>query len=959
MTPELVPLVHPGAARLAPLIALISALGCVGTTWKTASVRGAVKRPRAPVNRVEEAPVLEGRLPNGLQYYVKTHAPSLRRVSLALVVKGGLIAEDDDQPDVSHLVEHLAFSGTRRFPGQAIVDVLEKSGVALGNELSAATWPDYTVYRVEVPSEQGALVGTATRILRDWAADITFEPGAIDKALAVVIAEAHERDNAGQRLYHKMLPLAFPGGSAFARPSPYGGALPSIPPAAVIERYYRDWYRPDLMAVIAAGDLDGPRMVEALTREFGSLTMPANPRPLPAVSAVPAQGPPIIFIGSDSEATGTSIRLDFRRPRVPLSDEDTASWMLSAWLYELMLKSRLEQMWRSPGAPLLEAWAEWRNDLTGEDIFAIGATVKAGHVEAGLSALLQQWRRAERDGFTGPELDRARRSLLRLLPDALGTAGQPPRVVVDQLAWGFLLGEGPSRLRWSSRFAERFVAGCTPAEVQRRMRGWWGQGTPVIRISGPESITLPGREAIAALLERVEDVLPPYVDRETPGALLAQPPAAGRVVESHTDRVVGVTDWHLANGVRVLVKPTQFKDDEVLLEGFAPGGFSRAKDADVDATWLSADLVDNSGLGALDAIALRNALAGKLVQVDSAVYHDEVRITASASPQDLRAMFELTHLKFVGARADKAAFALWRERQLERARHRRRDPDNAFREDLTLLLNGGHRCFRPVVPATIAGLELESMIAAYRERFANAGDFTFVIVGNVDPARVKVLAETYLGSLPGHAGQAPPPRDGEGEVLLASGPLERIILMGKRQSSRVVLAFTGPAPPYPENKAIEALVEALELRLRDLLRERLAAVYDVDVSSSLTAAEHQQYQVKIEFNCAPENVSRLRQQVLDEIAHIAANGVDADILEKVAERRAREHERHVIDNESWRDRLLAQARSGATTFSPPPLDLNAVSSAFIQHAARRYLPPDEMIVVIGQAAEETTTATKP
>jgi zinc protease len=393
----------------------------------------------------------------------------------------------------------------------------------------------------------------------------------------------------------------------------------------------------------------------------------------------------------------------------------------------------------------------------------------------------------------------------------------------------------------------------------------------------------------------------------------------------------------------VVIKPTTFKNDEVRLTGFSPGGHSLVKDADYNAARFAGNIVHEAGLGPLDAVSLRKVLTDKIVGVNSWVSELEEQVWATSSPEDIQTMFELTYLAFTGPRKDEAAFKSWQQREGERLRNRRMNPEVVFQEDFGLFLSNNHKRRQPTTPETVEKVNLERALAVYQDRFREAGDFTFVVVGNVDVVKLQPLVETYLASLP-TVGRKEKWRDVG--VRWPRGGQTKTVFKGTEPKSRVVMAFHGPERYSAEKRDdMRILGEVLSIRLREQLREELGGVYGVGAGGGISRRPRQEYTFSVNFGCAPENIETLRKKVLDEIAALQKNGIGADYLEKVKQARRRAHEISLKENTFW-ERELGQAYA----FGEDPKDileiepfLARVTSERVQASARRYLKTGSLV----------------
>ncbi len=884
-----------------------------------------------------DARVKKGKLDNGLTYYVLPHRKPEHRAQLWLAVNAGAVLEDDDQRGLAHFVEHMGFNGTKRFPKQALVDVLEKSGVSFGADLNAYTSFDETVYTLTVPTDQPELLGKAIGVLRDWGGDVSFDPAEVEKERGVVLEEWRLGRGAGARLFDKQAPVLFRG-SKYAERLPIG--KPEIIRSAsrdTLYRFYKDWYRPDLMAVIAVGDF-APDVIEAkIKEEFASLPASAKPRARLAVP-VPPHAEELFTIETDPEATSTAVSIVTKMPHRPVATVRDERRTIAEQLYNTMLSARLDEIRRRPNAPFLHAGSRSGGFVRTSDSFTQSAVAKEGAALEAYGALIEELLRVERHGFTPTELTRAKSDVLRSFQRAVQQREtEDGRTYAREIVRNFLQDEAMPGPEAELSLAEKLLPAIAVEELNR-LGVALGKGSRVVGVTGPASMTRPTEVALRGVSKTIaaQDIKP-YDDGGPSVALMAGTPTPGPVVASRTIAELGVTEWTLKNGVRVVFKPTDFKSDEVRLLGFAPGGTSLAPDADYDSVKFADAIVREGGVGAFDATALRKALAGKVVFANTGIDELEESVFAGGSPTDLDTMFQMVHLRFTAPRRDDSAIAAWKEPETERARNRRLSPEGTFSEDLQLFTTQNHKRRRPTTPEMVQKIDVDKAFAFYKARFADASNFTFVLVGKVDADRAKTLVETYLGSLPAtHTKETW--RDAN--VQKPKGIAKKTVAKGSEPKARVSLTFHGPETwTRDADNDMRMLGEILRMRFREILREDMGGVYGVSAGGSIARRPKKEFAFNVGFGCSPENVEKLEKAVFDEIKAIQSSGIGADYVAKVKSLRQRDHETSLKDNGYWLSELSRAYRYG----DDPKLMLDfdamvaKISSDHVRAAAKKYL----------------------
>lgn len=891
--------------------------------------------------------ILSGQFDNGLQYFIRPNHKPEGRVELRLVVNAGSVLEDEDQRGLAHFVEHMAFNGTRNFEKQELVDYLEKIGTRFGADLNAYTSFDETVYQLKLPTDDPQIVETGFQILEDWAHGITFDPEEIEKERGVITEEWRLGLGAGARLRDQQFPVIFQG-ARYAERLPIG--LPEVieeaPPEA-LTRFYRDWYRPDLMAVVVVGDLPVERAEALVKKHFAHIPAAEDPRPRESFP-VPEHEETLFSLATDPELASTSLAVLYKHPTSPEGTFGAYRSSLVEGLYHGMLNARLEELVQQGEPPFLFAYSSQGSFVRSSSIFSQQARVREGEVARGLAALLTEVERIERHGFTASELERAKVSLRRSYEQAYRERDKlQSSSLIAELVRHYLQGESVPGIEAELGLIDRFLPEITLDEVNHLAREWITEENRVITVSAPEKegLTLPSEAELLAVFEQVEArEIAAYVDQQRDEPLLAKVPRPGPVVEERVFPDLGVTDWKLANGIRVVLKPTDFQNDQVALTGFSPGGHSLVADADHTSAVFATAILGESGLGEFSQIELGKALAGKVAGAQVAIGELEEGVSAFASPQDLETMFQLLYLRFTAPRLDPEAFQSLMSRLRILIQNRDSQPSTVFADRMNEVLSQGHPRRRPISDELIAEIDPQAALRIYQERFADASDFTFVLVGNFEPDSLRPLVETYLGGLPGN---------GREEIWKDVGirrpaSVEKVrVRKGLEPRSQVSLIFHGPASWSREGlHEIASLARVLQIRLREVLREDLGATYGVSVNGSLSQRPRQEYTFTISFGCSPAEVEGLVETVFQELDDVAEHGIDPANLEKVKESQRRKRETDLLENSFWLRALESYYTFGFD------LDLlmrheellATVTPEGLQAAARRYFDKERYVL---------------
>lgn len=927
---------------------LLSFLAAVSLLTGCAGTLPFLSRSAPDFGGIGDPAVRHGTLSNGLTYFVRANAEPRNRAELRLVVNVGSVLEDADQRGLAHVVEHMAFNGTRNFERDALVNYLESIGMRFGPDVNAYTSFDETVYMLTLPTDTVGVLETGIRILEDWASGIAFDSVQVEKERSVVIEEWRLGQGAGARMQYRQFPTLTQR-SRYAERLPIGTyeSLANFDHAA-LRRFYEEWYRPDLMAVVAVGDFDADE-VEALIRErFSAIPAPANPRPRREFE-VPPHRETLFSVATDPELTSSSVSLYLKRPPRPWVNVRAYREWVAESLASAMLVNRLSEYTQTVDSPFLDVASFQGRFVRTLSAFVITARTPEDRVERGLQTLLMEVERAARHGFAATELEREKREMLRVMEQRYAerdrtTSGS----YAADYAAHFLYGGALIEAEQEYALYRELIPDIRLREVNGRVRDWTRTSDRVILVSAPERPGLaPPRES---LLQRIVEIvprqaIPPYRDSISEAPLIRDLPEPGRVVaESHVPEV-GVTVWELSNGSRVILKPTDFREDEVLFAARSPGGTSLVDDEDFVPALTAAAVVQSGGLGELSANDLRKRLAGTVAGVGADIGDLYEGMSGAASPRDMETLFQLVHLKFTAPREDSAAFLAYQSQARASLSNRAASPDNAFQDTLRVALTQGHPRTRPPTADIFDELDMVRSFEIYRERFADASDFTFFLVGSFTPDSVRPLAERYLASLP-DLGRNETPRDLG--IRPPRGVVEKTVRRGLEPRAATQLVFTGPLEFERANVlAIQSLADVLRIRLREALREDLGATYGVDVRGSGNRVPVPQYQFSIAFGTDPARIEELVEVVFREIDSIKAAGPTEGDLAKVREIQFRSRETDLRQNHFWLAQLMNYAQYDWDLAQIPNVAtrIAIVSPQMIQEAAQQYLDPENYVRV--------------
>ncbi len=891
--------------------------------------------------------VRKGQLANGLTYYVMKHSKPEKRALMWLAVDAGSVDEDDDQRGLAHYVEHMAFNGTKRFPKDALVNYLQSIGMRFGADLNAYTSWQQTVYQLEVPTDKPEFLAKGLDILRDWAGSISFDPEEVKKESGVVLEEWRLGRGAGMRLFEKHAKVVLKD-TRYANRIAIG--LPEIIKAAnrdALVRYYNDWYLPTHMAVIVVGEID-PREIEAaITARFTDLQKPAKARRrLPG--GIPTAGGTRVSIETDAELPTPSIDILNLVPRRATSTAHDYRRLVVEQVYVNLVNERLAHVRRKPAAPFLNAATTIDTGVREIDVFSRSAQVKAGNVEQALRALYTETLRAERHGFAQAELDRAKAVVARRAEEAADKeATTESRAFADEITRNFFTAELMIGRAAERDLTNNYLPTISVEELNALAKTFGGAENRVVTVSLPAGVPTLSEARVQQIIAEVERTeIPAWVDKPLPTALLEKPPTPGKIVKEATVNSVGVTEWTLSNGARVIVKPTDFERDTVVVAATSPGGTALAADNDYYSARFSTAAVAVGGVANLDAEELAKVLAGKQVAITPSIGETTEGFNGQASPRDLETLFQLLHLRITAPRKDPEQFKIWQANSAEQVANQARSPEYQYARNTTEALYRNSIRRNLPKPDDFARVDLDKAMSFYRSRFGDVSDFTFVFVGELDLATLRRLVETYLASLPGK-GRI----EVEKDLKIRKVPhvVKKQWPLGTEPKASVQLQFhAGEAWSRDKERDMYVVSQALSHALREKMREDKSGVYGVSVNGAMLRSPYPERTFAISFGCEPARVDELIATVMATVEQISKDGIDAGRMDRLKQIYVRSREIDLRTNRFWLDRLTFayRYRDDPTDILDTSKTLARMTNATLKAAVARFLDRKQVFTAI-------------
>lgn len=843
----------------------------------------------AQVNLTDKIPidpkVKIGKLDNGLTYYIRENKKPEQKVELRLVVNTGSIMEDDDQQGLAHMAEHMAFNGTKNFKKNEIISFLQNIGVGFGNDLNAYTSFDETVYMLPIPTDKPGNLEKGFQVLEDWAHNVTYLDEDIETERTIILEESRLGKGARDRMFRQIYPDLF-AGSKYANRLPIGidSIIKSFKPDA-IRRFYRDWYRPDLMAVIVVGDVPAAEAEELVKKHFSSLKNPENPRAR-TTTAVPAYTGTSGKIVTDKEATSYSVSVAYSA--FPSKQATTVGEYrddLLKGIFTTLLNQRLRELTQKENPPFLYGYGYFSSYARGYDQFNAAAGTPSGSAaQTSLTALMEEVERAKRFGFTQSELDRAKMSMMASMEKAYNERDKTESDnYVDEYVRNFLENEPTPGIALENDYFKALVPQITLADVN----GVAGilQRTPefFVSMTGPEAADLPQAQALittaSAVAARTD--ITAYEEKAIAANLLNKEPVPGKIIKETTDAKLGTKTWTLSNGTTVTIKKTDFKDDEIQLGARRFGGTSNYGLADKYNAAYALGVVNAMGFGDFSPTDLQKMMAGKTASAGASLTSTTDGLSGSSSVKDLETMFQLLYLKATSPRIDESLFKSYVQKNKSQLAFLLADPQNTFVDTLfkTVYANNPLSPIAIPRPEYFDQINMNRAVDIYKERFGNVHGMNFAIVGSIDEAKLKPLVEKYIGGLPSTKKEFKYKDNGLRPV---KGVVNLNVNKGQADKSLILAMNTGEIP-YSEDLALraDAASEVLNIRVLEELREKVQGIYGGGTSVTLNKIPYQSYSAFVQLPTGPEKVDTVLKAMNAEIEKIKREGPSKENLDKV------------------------------------------------------------------------------
>ena len=890
--------------------------------------------------------VRRGKLENGLTYYIRHNEKPAQRANFYIAQKVGSILENDDQQGLAHFLEHMAFNGTKNFPGKGLLNYMEHNGVKFGENVNAWTSIEQTVYMLtNVPTTNMNLVDSCILILHDWSSFISLEGEEIDKERGVILEEMRQGQGAQMRIYEKMLPEIYPN-------SPYGHRLPIGTEEVVsgfkhdaLRAYYHKWYRPDLQGIIIIGDVDVNEVENHLKSIFEDIPAPINPAERTRFQ-VADNAEPIVSICTDPEETNYNISLYYKHDIVPFEERGDVQYWLKGYIDQLvstMYNNRMEELTQKANPPFIFGFGYYGTFFVSDTKDAWTGLAYAKDkdgIDEALTAIVAENKRMQQYGFTASEFERAKADLMKQIENQYDERDkQETSRYFYPILNHFLTNEPLLGIENEYMLLGQIMPMLPVEAINQYAKELIREDNIVITLTAPEKEgeVLPTKEELLALFNKAKEIeVEPYKETVSNEPLIATLPVKGAIESKKHDDTFDATILTLKNGVKVIYKPTHFKDDEILMSAYSFGGYSVMDQSDPYTLQQLNELAGLGGLGNFSAIDLPKVLAGKKVHVSGNVNTFTENVSGSCSVKDLETMMQLIYLSFGTPRSDEEAYQSFITRTKAMLANIESNPDVAFSDNLIFALFDNHPLRKRMKAEDYDKVDYAKALKLYADRFKDANNFVFTFVGNIDPETFEPMVEQYIGALKTKKND---------ETWTANVPA----ITDKDVTSHYTKAMENPKVTCymvyngdmefnrKNQLTMQVLSDVMDIVYTEKIREDEGGTYGVGVNASLNNRPKESFMFLIGFNTNKEMYEKLMGIAKAELQNMANQGPRPEDLKKVKEFLVKKHAEDLESNRYWMNCIQTQDSDGYNPMANYNEIINGISSSDVANMAKAVL----------------------
>ena len=891
--------------------------------------------------------VRRGKLENGLTYYIRHNEKPAQRANFYIAQKVGSILEEENQRGLAHFLEHMAFNGLEHFPKKTMLDYMERNGVKFGTNVNAWTSFEQTVYMLNnVPTTNPGLVDSCLLVLHDWSNFISLEDDEIESERGVILEEMRQGLDAQSRIYDKILPEIYPN-------SPYGVPMPIIGTEEVVAHfdhqflrdYYHKWYRPDLQGIIIIGDIDVNQIENRLKEMFADIPAPVNPAER-VYFPVADNEEPIVSIATDVEETNYNIMVSYKHDIVPFEERDDIQYWLKGYIDELvstMFNNRMEELTQKANPPFIFGYGYYGTFFISntKDAWTTLAYAKdKDGIDEALTALVTESKRMQQYGFTASEFERAKADLMKRIENQYDERDkQETGRYLNPILAHFLTNEPLMGIENEYMLLSQILPSLPVEAINQYVPELIRKDNIVITLTAPEKEgeVLPTKEELLALFNKANEIeVEPYTETVSNEPLIATLPVKGAIASKKHDDTFDATVLTLKNGVKVIYKPTNFKDDEILMSAYSFGGYSVMDQSDPYTLQQLNELAELGGLGNFSAIDLPKVLAGKKVKVSGSVNNFTEGVTGNCSVKDLETMMQLTYLTFGTPRSDEEAYQSYITRTKAMLANIESNPDVAFSDNLIFALFDNHPLRKRMKAEDYDKIDYAKALKLYADRFKDANNFVFTFVGNIDPETFEPMVEQYIGALKTKKND---------ETWTANVPTitdkdVNCHYTKSMENPKVTcyMVYNGDMEFNRKNQlTMQALSDVMDIVYTEKIREDEGGTYGVGVNGNLSNRPKESFMFLIGFNTNKEMYEKLMGIAIAELQNVAIQGPRPEDLKKVKEFLIKKHAEDLENNRYWMNCIQTLDCDGYNPMQNYNDIINAITSDDIANMAKAVL----------------------
>jgi zinc protease len=893
-----------------------------------------------------------GKLANGLTYYIRKNVKPEKKLELRLAVNVGSVQENDDQRGLAHFMEHMGFNGSKNFPKNELVDFLQKTGVDFGADLNAYTSFDETVYILSMPTEEPSMVDKGFTVLEDWAFNNLLDKNEIEKERGVVLEESRLSKGSWERMSRQYFPKLL-NGSKYAERLPIGKdeVLKNFK-YATLKSFYTNWYRPNLMAVIVVGDIDPADAEKKIIAHFSKFKNPANAPVRPAIIPMKQRTAPEAMVVTDDEATSTYVQIyNYVKPAKKVNTWSGYRESILEGLVSTLISQRLSELAQKENPPFVFGNTSFSQFIRGYNTFASYAMIGQGTVQDAVDALISETNRARQFGFLQSELDRAKASLMNGAEKAFN---EKDKSESGQIVWqyvnNFLQGSPIPGVEHRYKFLKQVLPTITLNEINGVAKKMPGTENAFALIQAPSKVKdkLPDNKGVLnTLVAANKKTVTAYEEKAVATKLLDKEPTPGKIVSETKNEKLGTTDIAFENGITVTLKPTNYKNDEILMDAWRWGGYQKFDLANKENAQYATNIVRQMGISNLSPNDLRKFLAGKSVSVYPYLNDHEEGIEGSSSVKDFETFLQMMYLYFTAPRKDQALFNSFITKQKASLQYLKQNPQAFFSDTVSKIAYNNNPWAGGIPTAEeYDKINLDKSFEIYKQIYDNAYGMHFTFVGKVDGENIKPLLQKYIASLPAKEKEISAKDNG---VRLVKGPQTINVQRGKESQSFVQLMWEGEAEDSREAKLkLNALTEAINIKIIEKLREEMSGIYGGGLSGSVYKRPYVHYKVTASIPCGPENIGKLTDSLMAIIKTIQDKGPEQKDLDKVKETWKKQYHVGLQSNDYWMNSLTNGwiNRENPENILDFEEKVDALTVHDIQEAAKKFIPLDKVVKAV-------------